>query len=144
MSRRNLSPEVYLKRLLLAPRSYTQLVLKFSGKGYSREKLDSLLESWGIDREKLDRMFLQALLEGAIRKGKGPLWFKKRAWGLVEGRMLSEYLEKEDVWFQSLRVAVARCKARGLEFSECWLFILRQGFGTEYREIATKLYEEVE
>ncbi len=142
--KKKLSPEAYLQRLLLAPRSYMQLVLKFRSKGYSREELDKLLGRWGIEREELDRQFLDALCEGAVRKGKGPLWFRRRALGLVEGRMLDEYLERKDVWKQSLRVAVGRCKRKGLIWSDCWTYLVRQGFTSEYCDIARMFYEEVE
>jgi len=132
---------------LLRRRPYPIYVIKrkVKSRGCSDDVVDEVMIQLKelIDEDILIMQYLEALYLGAIRKGKGPYWFRERA--LKDGvpeEMVNSYVDSNE-WREALRVCVMRGKARyKRDLSKLKAYIYRNGFPLSYWGMALEMLKE--
>ncbi len=132
---------------LLRRRPYPISVIrkKMKSRGCSDDVVDEVMVQLKelLNENMLIEQYLESLYLGALRKGKGPYWFRERALndGIPE-EMVNSYIEGNE-WKESLRVCVMKGKARYKgDLSKLKAYIYRNGFPLSYWDMALEMLKE--
>ena len=132
---------------LLKRRPYPiyELREKLLRKGCNQQAVDDIMVKLKelISMEDLDRDFLEALYLGAVRKGKGPNWFRKRALsaGVPEDKVdfYIYNLNWNDALYECIRRGKMRYKDDLYKIKE---YMYRNGFDNSFWDLAQDMMKE--